>query len=153
MNLTKKNEPVIWPLSHYIFLEKIGPFQETAQLAWQSLHAQLPTLAMQNKVTGHMSLFKVEPHKMTYRAGVCVAEKPSRLPENFQHVKLEGGKYICFVLTGSYANLPEACGKVFEIIAAEKIQTRNDFCIENYLNNPATTPEDQLITEILVPIL
>ena len=46
-------------------------------------------------------------------------------------------------------NLPEACGRVFLIVAEKKIPQRDDFCIENYVNDPRTTPEDQLITEIL----
>jgi effector-binding domain-containing protein len=54
-------------------------------------------------------------------------------------------------LTGSYAQLPEASGRVFEIVAEKKIQMRDAYCIENYANDPRTTPEDQLVTEILIP--
>ena len=57
-----------------------------------------------------------------------------------------------FVLTGSYSNLPQASGRVFEIVAEKKIQLRDDFCIENYTNDPRTTPEDKLVTEILLPV-
>jgi effector-binding domain-containing protein len=28
---------------------------------------------------------------------------------------------------------------------------RDDFAIENYMNDPRATPEDQLITHILIP--
>jgi hypothetical protein len=55
------------------------------------------------------------------------------------------------VLTGPYSLLPEACGRVFDIVSEKKIQLRDDYGIENYANDPRTTPEDQLITEILVP--
>jgi len=37
------------------------------------------------------------------------------------------------------------------MVTEQKIQVRDDFNIENYVNDPKTTPEDQLITEILVP--
>jgi hypothetical protein len=40
---------------------------------------------------------------------------------------------------------------VFEIVAEKKIQMRDDYCIENYVNDPQTTPEDQLVTQILIP--
>jgi effector-binding domain-containing protein len=40
---------------------------------------------------------------------------------------------------------------VFEIVAEKKIQMRDDYCIENYTNDPRTTPEEQLVTEILIP--
>jgi DNA gyrase inhibitor GyrI len=33
----------------------------------------------------------------------------------------------------------------------QEIQTRDDFNIENYVNDPRTTPESQLITQILIP--
>ena len=96
-----------------------------------------------------MSLYKVGPK--IYRAGVTVAAEPKNLPENVRYEKFKGGKYSKFVLTGSYANLPQASGRVFEIVAEKKIQMRDDYCIENYTNDPRTTPEDQLVTEILIP--
>ena len=96
-----------------------------------------------------MSLYKTGPK--IYRAGVAVAAEPKNLPENVRYEKFKGGKYSKFVLTGSYANLPQASGRVFEIIAEKKIQMRDDYCIENYTNDPRTTPQDQLVTEILIP--
>jgi effector-binding domain-containing protein len=33
----------------------------------------------------------------------------------------------------------------------KQIHLRDDFAIENYTNDPKTTPEEQLVTEILVP--
>jgi effector-binding domain-containing protein len=40
---------------------------------------------------------------------------------------------------------------VWGIAAETKIQLRDDYAIENYLNDPDSTPEDQLVTEILIP--
>jgi effector-binding domain-containing protein len=56
-------------------------------------------------------------------------------------------------LTGPYSQLPEASGRVFHIVAEKKIPVRDDFCIENYANDPRTTPEPQLMTAILIPTL
>lgn len=150
MKLTEKPEIVAWPTTHYVFIEKVGPFQEIAQNAWKNLHKNVPEISKHNKITGYMSLYKIEP-KMIYRAGVVVDSKPSNLPAGLEYMKFEGGKYSRFILTGSYSNLPEACGKVFEIVDKLKIELREDFYIENYVNDPKTTPEDQLITEILIP--
>jgi DNA gyrase inhibitor GyrI len=86
-----------------------------------------------------------------YRAGVSVAAEPKNLPPNLKYEKFKGGEYSRFVLTGPYANLPEASGRVFEIVAEKKIQMRDDYCIENYVNDSRTTPEDQLVTQILIP--
>ena len=51
MKLTQEPEIVTWPEMHYIFIEKIGPFQDTAGQAWQELH-KLPGISEHNKITG-----------------------------------------------------------------------------------------------------
>jgi DNA gyrase inhibitor GyrI len=149
MKLTEVPETVTWPETHYAFIEKIGPFQETAPQAWQAMHHLAPKIGEQNKITGYMSLYKVEPK--IYRAGVSLEAAPNNVPEGVEYTKFKGGKYSRFVLTGAYSNLPEACGRVFQIVADTTMQMRDDFCIENYINDPRTTPEDQLVTEILIP--
>jgi effector-binding domain-containing protein len=149
INLTQEPEIVTWPETHYVFIEKIGPFQNTAPQAWQELHPLVPRISEHNKITGYMSLYQVGPK--VYRAGLSLAAEATNLPTNIKYEKFKGGKYSRFVLTGSYANLPEASGRVFEIVAEKKIQMRDDYCIENYANDPRTTPEDQLVSEILIP--
>ena len=149
MNLTETPQLVTWPETHYVFLEKIGPFQNTAPAVWGNVHKFVPAISEHNKITGYMSLYKVGPK--IYRAGFSLAAAPQQLPEGPAYEKFKGGKYMKFVLTGPYSNLPQASRRVLEIVAEKKIQLRDDFCIENYANDPSTTPEDKLITEILLP--
>lgn len=149
MNLTEQPEIVNWPETHYVFVEKVGPFMNTAQQAWQNAHEFVPELSKNNKITGYMSLYKVGPQ--VYRAGFALATAPVELPAGLSYEKFAGGKYSRFVLTGSYRQLPQASGRVFELMAEKEIQVRDDFNIENYVNDPKTTPEDQLITDILIP--
>ena len=149
MKLTEEPTVVTWPETHYVFMEKIGPFQETAPQVWNSVHPIIPAVLEHNQVTGYMSLYKVGPK--VYRAGVSVAAEPKNLPAGVRYEKFKGGKFSKFVLTGPYANLPEASRRVFEIAAEKKIQMRDDYCIENYMNDPRTTPEEELVTEILIP--
>jgi len=149
MQLTEKPDLVTWPETHYVFVEKIGPFQNTAPQAWQELHQRVPEIAALNVITGYFSLYNME-HQI-YRAGVSLAARPDDVPGGLRYEHFHGGKYSRFVLTGSYSNLPEASGRVFNIVRENKIPLRNDFNIENYVNDPKTTPEDQLITEIMFP--
>jgi TetR/AcrR family transcriptional regulator, transcriptional repressor for nem operon len=149
LRLTEVPEVVTWPETHYVFIEKIGPFQNTAPQAWQQMHQLVAKVSEQNKITGYMSLYKIEPQ--IYRAGVALAAAPQDLPAGLAYEKFPGGKYSRFVLTGPFSHLPEACGRVFQIVAETKLQTRDDFGIENYVSDPRTTPEEQLITQILVP--
>jgi DNA gyrase inhibitor GyrI len=92
-------------------------------------------------------LCEVEPQ--IYRAGVPVAIKHGKLSSGLVYEEFRGGKYFRFILAGSYSNLPNACCRIFQVISDGKLPLRDDFNIENYVNDPRTTPEDQLITEIL----
>ena len=149
LQLTEVPEVVNWPETHYVFIERVGPFQNTAPQAWQQMHQLVPRLLEQYKITGYLSLYKVAPQ--IYRAGVALAAAPQDLPEGVAYETFPGGKYSRFVLTGPYSNLPEACGRVFQIVADTKLPVRDDFGIENYVTDPRTTPEEQLVTQILVP--
>jgi effector-binding domain-containing protein len=149
MNLTQEPEIITWPETHYAFIESIGPFQSTAPQAWQNLQKLIPGLAENNKIVSFMSLYKVGPK--IYRAGVVLAAAPENLPDGLSYEKFSGGKYSRFVLTGPYSDLPAASGRVFQIVAEEKLPVRDDFCIENYVNDPRTTEEEKLVTQILIP--
>lgn len=152
MRLTLEPVTVTWPESHYVFIEKLGPFMQTANAAWTEAHKLVPALSESNQIIGYTSLYKMGPPNQ-YRAGFTLAAAPKDLPESLKYQHFAGGQYAKFVLTGPYTQLPEASGKVWDTVGATKIAVRNDFAIENYMNDPRVTPEDQLITEILVPIL
>jgi len=149
MNLTENPEIVNWPETHYVFVEKIGPFMENAGAAWQQAHTFIPSLAEHNKITGYTSLYKMGPK--IYRAGFALAAPPKELPDGLKYEKFAGGKYSRFVLTGPYSDLPQASGRVWEIVSRRNMFVRDEFAIENYANDPMNTPEDKLITEILIP--
>jgi len=151
MNLTLEPETVTWPEMHYVFVEKTGPFMENAPAAWGEAHGQIAALSAHNQITGYTSLYKVGPPNL-YRAGFSIAAEPKELPAGLQYAKFAGGKYARFVLTGPYDQLGEASGKVWKTVAEKKIALRDDFAIENYVNDPRVTPAEQLVTEILVPM-
>jgi DNA gyrase inhibitor GyrI len=149
MNLTETPEVVQWPETHYVFIERVGPFMKIAQQAWQDLHATKRLISENNIIAGAMALYKMKPD--TYRAGFILGAAPIALPPEVGYEKFPGGKYSRFVLTGSYRNLPQATGRVWQIVAQNDTMMRADWAIENYANDPMTTPEDDLVTEILVP--
>jgi predicted transcriptional regulator YdeE len=149
MNLTEEPEIVNWAETHYVFVEKIGPFMSTAPQAWQVLHNNVPEIAAKNRIAQYLSLYK--PGAGIYRAGVSLAAPPAELPAEMQYEKFRGGKYCRFVLTGPYSDLPEASGRVWQLAGEKQIPVREDFAIENYVNDPRITPQAELITEILVP--
>ena len=150
MNLTETAEIITWPETHYVFVEKAGSFPQNAPLTWQEFQQFIPRLMGDSAVTGFLSLYKLEPP--VYRAGASVTAKPAQLSGKLRYEHFKGGKYARFVLTGSYSQLPQATGRVFEIVSAKKLRMRSDFHIEHYMNDPATTPEETLLTEMLFPV-
>jgi effector-binding domain-containing protein len=149
MNLTEEPEIVDWPETHYVFVEKAGPFMKTAPEAWSLAHSFVAALSERNKITGYMSLYKMGPN--TYRAGFALAAGPVDLPAGLEYERFGGGRYSRFVLTGPYSDLPQATGRVFEIAAKSNLKLRSDYCIEHYVSDPGVTPKETLITEILIP--
>jgi DNA gyrase inhibitor GyrI len=109
----------------------------------------LPQVPKENEIQKYFALCKVP--RQIYRAGVSLAAPPKKLPSGLSCELFHGGKYSKFVLTGSWSNLPEASGQVSAMVSQQKLQVRDDFNIEHYLNKPDSTPEDQLITETLIP--
>ncbi len=87
-----------------------------------------------------------------YQAGVFHKAKPRNVPDGLQARSLREGKYARFLLTGPYSQLAGAYPVAFSILEKAKVAVRKDFCIEKYLNSP-DTPESQLKTEILIPVL
>jgi DNA gyrase inhibitor GyrI len=150
LNLTPTPETVTWPETHYVYIEKVGPFQNTAPQAWDEFQKIIPAICEHNKVTSYTSLYKVGPQ--IYRAGVGLASEPKNLPAGLHYTKFPGGKYARFTLTGPYSNLPEASGRVFDMVKDQKLSVRDDFNIENYVNDPHTTPAPDLVTQIHIPI-
>lgn len=149
MNLTEVPETVYWPETYYVFVEKAGSFMTNAPAAWKAAHALAADLGKHNRISGYMSLYKMP--QQVYRAGFALEAPPTELPAGLAYELFPGGKYLKFVLAGPYSLLPQASGRVFEKVAEMGIPLREDFYIENYLNDPRTTPEAELITEIMVP--
>ena len=96
-----------------------------------------------------MSLYKIGPK--IYRAGRFARSPAREVAQEISYMEFSGGKYSRFVLTGPYSDLARASGRVVEIISEKQLPLRDDYFIENYVNDPRKTPEDQLITEILIP--
>ena len=149
MKLTEEPEIVTWPETHYVYIEKIGPFMEVAPAAWGVAHPLVSAISEHNQITRYMTMYKRGPQ--IYRAGFSLADPPQQLPDAFSSEEFSGGKYSRFVLTGRFSDLGPASGRVFEIVEERGIKMRDGFCIEHYATDPRTTPEDQNVIEILIP--
>jgi len=156
MNLNKNFEIVTRPATHYVFLERQGPFAEVAPQTWDEMFPLVARQIAQSEIVEFLGLSGIDRRKMgeeamIYQAGVAVSHAPKESIEGLQYRKIERGKYARFVLIGPYAHIAPAFDEAFKALAEKNIAMREEFCIENYLNDPKVTPEDQLQTEILIP--
>lgn len=156
MDLTAEFEPVTCPLRHYVFLEKHGPFAEVAPPLWNDLMPLIQQLDGR-QIREFLGLSGIDKTKMgeetmIYQAGVALAQHPEKLPSSMRYRAVPAGKYARFVLTGPYSHVWMAFDRIFKTLGEKKVELRPEFCIENYINDPRTTPEDQLKAELLVPI-
>ena len=156
MNLTPDFEMIARTTTHYVFLERRGPFSEVAPPTWGEFFPLLNGQVDEHAIVEHLGLSGMD-HKskgedaMIYEAGVALREAPARQIKGLQYRRIESGKYARFLLTGPYANIWAAFDQIFKTLAEKKVQLRPEFCIENYLNDPKETPEEQLLTELLIP--
>jgi AraC family transcriptional regulator len=156
MNLNKNFEIVTRPTTHYVFLEKHGPFAEVAPPTWEQMFPLVMSQIAQTEIVEFLGLSGVDRSKMgeegmIYQAGVAVSSPPKSAMRGLHYRKIESGKYARFLLVGPYAHIGPAFDEVFKTLAEKKVELREEFCIENYLNDPKVTPENQLQTEILIP--
>jgi effector-binding domain-containing protein len=151
MNLNEHPEQITRPEMHYVFVERVGPFMQNAGAAWQEAHKLAPALREDNQIIGYMALYKMGPK--IYRAGFSIEAEPIRVPECMKYEMVPAGKYLRFVLTGPYTDLPQASRRVWEIVGEKKLEVRDHFAIENYVNDPSVTPADRLITHIIIPTI
>ena len=156
MNLTKNFEIVTRPATHYVFLEKHGPFAEVAPPTWDEMHSLVAVQIPQQQVKEFLGLSGIDRSKMgedsmIYQAGVAVTDAPKTPMKGLQYRRIESGKYARFLLIGPYAHIAPAFDQVFKTLAEKNVTLREEYCIENYLNDPKVTPEDQLQTELLIP--
>lgn len=156
MNLESDFERVTRPLTHYVFLERRGPFAEVAPQLWNELLPTLQNVAPQGarEYLGFSGIDRSNPGEeaMIYQAGGSFGQAPNNLPARLKQRSIKSGAYARFLLTGPYAQIWRAFDRNFKTLAEKQVLLRPEFCIENYLNNPEVTPEDELKTELLVPI-
>ena len=157
VNLTPKYEVVTRSDTHYVFLEKHGPFAEVAPPTWNEMFPLVYSQLEQGKFVEFLGLSGIDKSKigedaMIYQAGVALASEPEKPLKGLQYRKIKSGKYARFLLTGPYVQIWPAFDQMFKTLAENQVELRPEFCIENYLNDPRETPEDQLLTELLIPV-
>jgi AraC family transcriptional regulator len=89
---------------------------------------------------------------MRYYAGV-LWDKPIPAPGDAKRLEIAGGKYVCHRLVGSHDGIPVAFKKLYgEWFPDSGYEPDDRPALEIYRNNPFDTPENALITDVMIPL-
>lgn len=77
-----------------------------------------------------------------------------RLPEQLPGINvhtLPGGRFASAIHKGPYQDVHESWGKLYEWTAMQGLEPKTP-CRDNYLNDPNEVAEEELLTELLIPV-
>ena len=87
-----------------------------------------------------------------YQAAVPVAEEPKGpLPEGLALGKSPEGRALKFMHRGSYDAMDSTYEAITNFLDEKRLEAR-DLFVEYYVTDPLTTPEDNLVIEVYVPV-
>lgn len=87
-----------------------------------------------------------------YQAGVPIAEEPKTpLGDGMSVGKSPEGKALKFIHRGSYDAMDSTYEAITNHLDEKRLEAR-DLFIEYYVTDPLTTPEDNLVIEVYVPL-
>lgn len=88
------------------------------------------------------------------RSHACLSFTGNFRPEApFELILIAGGPYCVLTFQGPYAELPRAYDWLYRDWLLESGETPADLaCVEEYLNDPQSTPAADLVTEICLPL-
>lgn len=88
------------------------------------------------------------------RTDVCMVMPAAVTPKgNIGFKQLPAGRYAIFLYKGSYEHLQSVYDTIYgKYIPEMECTFRDEASAERYLNHPADTAPDELLTEIYIPI-
>ncbi|TAJ11184.1 AraC family transcriptional regulator [Marinilabiliaceae bacterium JC017] len=156
-NISKQPEFKVLPELKVVFCQMIGDYNQVAHIAWSKLcgYAGQNGLFLSDTQFFGISYDNptiTEPDKCRYDA--CITINRDIKPEGEIGVKtLCAGNYAVFTFVGPYAELRYGYdyifGQWFETSGYEIVDSP---CMEKYLNDPESTPPEELKTEIWIPV-
>ncbi|MNJ94897.1 Transposon Tn10 TetD protein [compost metagenome] len=157
LNLSEKPE-VITRAKMEIFALKGqgGSFADIAPLVWQNFLNILSQQKQDLSSSEYLGLSYIESINQRdnhiYKVAISNPTGQSLSFKELEREVLPEQKYLKFDLKGSYRGVWPAFNQIFKYVSENSYELADGPCLENYLNDPSCTPEDELLTELLVPI-
>jgi effector-binding domain-containing protein len=93
---------------------------------------------------------QVKPEELKWAIAFPIDSKAS-VKEPLKKAEFKNDKVAYYLYIGSYEKVGDVYGKVFKFIAEKGYMVAGPV-MENYLDDPNTTPAEKVRTEIIVPI-
>ncbi len=136
-----------------VYSQSGDDFKDVAPLVWERFLKNIENTKEDLSQSEFMGIGSVDEHKnCTYRAGVSLPEGRDFSIVGLEKQVMPKTKYAKFLLKGSYDQMWYAVDMAFKAVDENGYEFSKEPCIENYLNDPSVTPEEELLTEILIPI-
>lgn len=150
--IIERKETVVWVLK-----TKGEHFSEIAPVIWMDFLKYIDphfSELTESKFMGISSInHGVESEgESIYKAAVSVASESGLQIDGLEKETLPKRKYAKFLLKGSHVGVWPAFEESLRIVNESDFEIGEGECLEVYLNDPSQTPEDELLTEILIPI-
>ena len=107
------------------------------------------------KITGAPYLYYTNPNEdyttFDMEFGIPVDKEIPTSGDFFMSKNFEG-KGLIGVHTGSYTTLEETYHKMFAYVEENGVSVTGNTCYDYYLSDPAETPEEELLTQVIFPM-
>ena len=139
------------------FVRHVGPYTEVGP-AWQQVYAWAGGRGLLGPDTRAFGLCHDDPDTTTperLRYDACIVVGPDvQAGDGVEVQDVAGGPYAVATHRGSYAKLGETYGGLMEEwLPANRFELAEERpALEIYRNDPQQTPEDELLTDVHVPV-
>ena len=144
------------PAMRAVCLRHVGPYEQVGRV-WGQLCGFVASAGLMGTSARMFGLSYDDPEvtapeKLRYDACVeMLGELEVEAPFHVQEVR--GGEYAVAVHEGPYENLARTYEAIFGVwLPASGRELSKDPCVEIYLNDPGSTPAEELRTEVCVPL-
>lgn len=145
------------PQIRVAYICKQGSYPVAAKQAWDELCACAGPAGLLGPQTGFFGISHDDPtvtDEENLRYDACISlPRDSNLPQGLQIQNISEGRYAVYMHKGSYSGLFAAYQKIFrDWLPTSGERLCDKPCFEKYLSDCQTTPEDELLTEIHIPL-
>lgn len=138
-------------------IRHVGPYQEIGP-AYQRLWGWVLASDLASQVRGSYGIYHDNPTvtpPAQCRADACVELASDAAPKDLgpvERITIAGGRHARYRHVGAYAGLAQAYQVLNGWLPTSGYEHACAPSFEVYVNDPQYTPEDQLITDIYVPL-